>query len=201
MQMALRTPITTSLCFLLFASCLEADVSSLRQASIVSWLNEQLEKANYRSRLTSPLCETRIDPIGEVTACSYKYRDGSYISIAETKESLISFNVLAPVVGDEFEEIERDSMYIFSLFIWGTMSETASYDDANELLLEMYNSSFETPVAEKSEGHWSFAIAEIHTCPYGILVLASQDTRTGLTGSDAVTSLTTYGCKFLPNFP
>lgn len=185
---------------LIFASPARAETPP-RQTQIVGWINQQLAGTEYKSQLAEPLCETRNDAIGEVSACSYKFNEGSYISIAETKERLISFIVLIPVLGDGFETIERESMYIFSLFIWGTMPETATYDDANSLLLELYDLSFEAEIAERTSGNWSFAISEVGSCPFGILVLASQDIRTGLDASDAVASMIEYGCKFLPAVP
>jgi hypothetical protein len=187
-------------CLLILSGIADAETPP-RQTKIVGWLNEQLAGTDYKSSLIAPLCETRNDPIGEVSTCTYKFNEGSYISVAETKENLISFMILVPMLGDSFESIERESMYIFSLFVWGTMPETATYDDANDLLLDLYNLSFEQPIAETVSGNWSFAISEVKTCPFGVLVLVSQDTRTGLDGSDAVASLIDYGCKFLPGLP
>jgi len=168
-----------------------------RFEAVVRWLNQQLVNADYPSIISDQICQT--DRLAEImeSACTYKYADTGYLMLAQNSNELISFNLMVTLLGEEFEVVERDSMYLFSLLIWGTMDQEASIEDANALLSEIYRRSFEVSISEQSAGHWSFAISDTDICGIPTLVLAGQNLKTGFDAQDQILSKNDYHCPLV----
>ena len=125
-------------CFFLLSIPLAAWAQNTsRQDYVVDWINAEISKSDYESRFADRICETRYQANEPVTTCTYKLRDGAYAEMSENTDKLFSFILTVSVVGKEFDQTEREAMYLFSLFIWGTMPKSSSYDDANAVLRDL----------------------------------------------------------------
>jgi len=61
-------------------------------------------------------------------------------------------------------DIYRDSMFIFSLLIWGNMEKSAQYDDASSFLLSLWNEYLDNDRAECELNGWRYMIVREDSC-------------------------------------
>lgn len=170
-----------------------------RQVQIVEYLNEQLSQTEYTSRISKPECESRDYIQPGLTICTYKFSDVAYLEIYADDSGVLSLAQYIAMKGEDFERVEKEGMYIFSLFIWSSMSKTEPYSRANALLLDLYDKSFEADAAEVNYLDWSYGIGEIQICPIGFLMLTARRMGSGGSAVDAVRKAAERDCSLLPS--
>jgi hypothetical protein len=169
-----------------------------RQEATVAWLNEQLAKSSSVAKLVDQRCEGRQYLREGLTICTYKYSQGSYMEISADADGIIGVSQLIMMAGDDFDRIERESMYIFSLIIWSTMPDSSAHAEANVILRDLYKKSLESLPAQVASGDWTFGIGELSICPIQVLAFVAQRDRSGGDSTAAIENLAKRECSVLP---
>jgi hypothetical protein len=121
------------------------------------------------------------------------------MEIVADGDGIVGVAQLITMAGDEFDRIERESMYIFSLIVWSALSKTADYAEASEVLLGLYNKSFESLPAQVENEDWAFGIGELTICPpLRTLALIAQSDRSGADAIASIEALAKRKCSLLP---
>ena len=170
-----------------------------RQVQIVEGLNQQLSQTEYTSRISKPQCEGRDYIRPGLTICTYKFADFAYLEIYADDTGVLSMAQYITMIGDDFERVEREGMFIFSLFIWSSLPETEPYARASALLLDLNTKSFQSPAVEVNYLDWSYGIGEIQSCPIGVLMLTARRTRSGTSAIEAIKKIAERECSMLPS--
>lgn len=169
-----------------------------RQEATVEWLNDQLAAASSVARILDARCEERPYIRDGLTVCSYKYSDGAFMDVFADADGILGFDQFMTMAGDDFDRLERESMYIFSLIVWSTMPETVTYQEANEVLLDLYEKSFVSLPAQVEYDDWSFGIGELSICPLATLVFSARRYRSGADAKASIEAFATRECSLLP---
>jgi len=165
-----------------------------KEKAISSWLNSQLENAGSQARIFDEECV--LGPEGEETntACTYKYADSAYLMLASDEENITSFSLSYLFSKSKDHDIDRDTMKIFSFLIWSSMSIEAQYSEANSLLLDLYERSFQPEGATTVSHGWSFGIADLELCSLPMSVFAGTQLQTGFDAESVFTVVLNYPC-------
>ena len=98
-------------------------------------------------------------------ACTYKFAAGAYINLVSSDAlKFFAFQLMMATPEYKGHDIYKDSMYIYSLLIWGNIARDKQYDDANRFLLALWKKYVDTGKAEMVTDGWRYMIAREDTC-------------------------------------
>jgi hypothetical protein len=123
-----------------------------RARSVVGYLNGELSKSRYKAMtLHNENC-------GET--CVYSLTNTSFVEIGIERVRIVA-NIESSPAANDFSEDMKAATYLFSLILWGNMSTSASYEDANRFLGDLLNKSGASGAAVSSTNNWTYGVVHI----------------------------------------
>lgn len=145
-------------CFLIFlAMTLPASAQTRNNLvdharAVVGYLNGELGKSQYKSMtLHNENC---------TDACVYSLTKTSLVEIGVDRIRIVA-NIESSPNANDFSEDMKAATYLYSLVLWGNMSSSASYEDANRFLGDLLRKSSENGAAMAPSNEWTYGIVHI----------------------------------------
>lgn len=134
------------------------------QKKISQFLNSQLNEFGYKSVFKDEECWLKRYSGKSEEACTYNYAFGAYANVIVLDKKYSGFQLLMSTPEYKGHDIYRDSMFIFSLLIWGNMEKSAKYDDAKSFLLSLWKKYLDNDRAERGLNGWRYMIIYEDSC-------------------------------------
>jgi len=125
--------------------------------SLVKYLNDELAKSRY-----APMALHKEECSREL--CSYKLTETSFLEIAGTRDQINRIKLVANIEGkssSDFSDDMKAATFLYSLILWGNLSASSTYDDANKLLSDLLNKSAKSGAAVISANDWTYGLAHV----------------------------------------